>query len=648
MIKLKLTLLLIAVSLFSLSSEAQERNLLTSRYDISFLKENIQNRESYRPFPAAGNEIWKQVLPEDFREEIITEAETLLDFEYPVLKASLYLDFVRNGNRSRFQRVYSKRRSVVETLIMAEILENKSRFMDDIVNGIWAMCEETSWVLPAHIGEQDAGSGLPDITEPLTAILSSETPSLFAAAEYFLGDRLDKVNPLIRERMKYEVKRQFLDVMLERKDIWWMGYTERIPNNWNPWVISNYINTLLIFEDDPERKAQGLYIAMDMLDNFLNPYPADGGCDEGPAYWNHAGGRVYNCLDQLYRASDGKINIYNEELIRNIGDYIWKAWINNGWYVNFADAPASLRPDYGLIYRYGKSTGSDQMMAFARMLRDQRDEPDFRTHYLMLRALPDMLVEEELSGYEGKFIIEDYINLPDLQVSFVRQNNTANQGLFLAVKGGHNNESHNHNDAGNFILYNDGQPLIVDAGVGEYTRKTFSSERYDIWTMQSSYHNLPDVNRTSQRDGERYRAKNFNSYERGNKVLVNMELAEAYPLDANLNSYKRSLELNRKKSQLTLQDRFEFNDNENNLKFNFLTNHIPKVEEGNVVLHEPESGKTVAEIEQDSNLAVIVEEILIDDRRLSGVWGEKLYRVSFEKSIFGLSEVFKFEIKTFK
>ena len=37
-------------------------------------------------------------------------------------------------------------------------------------------------------------------------------------------------------------------------------------------------------------------------------------------------------------------------------------------------------------------------------------------------------------------------------------------------------------------------PVIIDAGVGTYTRQTFSSERYTIWTMQSNYHNLPMIN----------------------------------------------------------------------------------------------------------------------------------------------------------
>ena len=66
--------------------------------------------------------------------------------------------------------------------------------------------------------------------------------------------------------------------------------------------------------------------------------------------------------------------------------------------------------------------------------------------------------------------------------------------LCLAVKAGDNADSHNHNDTGSFTVYKNGLPLIIDVGVESYTQKTFSPRRYEIWTMQSAYHNLPTIN----------------------------------------------------------------------------------------------------------------------------------------------------------
>ena len=35
-----------------------------------------------------------------------------------------------------------------------------------------------------------------------------------------------------------------------------------------------------------------------------------------------------------------KVNIFNEPMIKNMGEYISRSYIGNGWVVNFADASA--------------------------------------------------------------------------------------------------------------------------------------------------------------------------------------------------------------------------------------------------------------------------------------------------------------------
>ena len=77
--------------------------------------------------------------------------------------------------------------------------------------------------------------------------------------------------------------------------------------------------------------------------------------------------------------------------------------------------------------------------------------------------------------------------LSGIEVLTARSAADTTKGLFLAAKGGHNGESHNHNDVGNYIIYVNGDAAICDAGVETYSRKTFSEERYTIWAMQSRY-----------------------------------------------------------------------------------------------------------------------------------------------------------------
>jgi hypothetical protein len=71
-------------------------------------------------------------------------------------------------------------------------------------------------------------------------------------------------------------------------------------------------------------------------------------------------------------------------------------------------------------------------------------------------------------------------------------------------QGGHNDES--HNDIGNYVVYYDGQPLLIDVGRGTYTSKTFSNRRYEIWYNRSDYHNVPTVNGVTQAPGHAFKA----------------------------------------------------------------------------------------------------------------------------------------------
>ena len=76
-------------------------------------------------------------------------------------------------------------------------------------------------------------------------------------------------------------------------------------------------------------------------------------------------------------------------------------------------------------------------------------------------------------------------------------------------------------------------------GVESYTKKTFSPQRYEIWTMQSQYHNLPTFGGIMEQDGEKFQA-NCVKYEIGDeKSWISMDLAGAYP-ECHIISYIRT------------------------------------------------------------------------------------------------------------
>jgi hypothetical protein len=185
---------------------------------------------------------------------------------------------------------------------------------------------------------------------------------------------------------------------------------------------------------------------------------------------------------------------------------------------------------------------------------------------------------------------------------------TARRGpLYVAMKGGHNNESHNHNDVGSFIVYADNEPLFIDPGVGEYTSKTFSDERYTIWTMQSGYHNLPQINGTDQRDGREYAAKVV-SHQEGSLTL---DIAGAYPEEAAVKSWKRTLTAGT--DAITITEDYHLSKYREPVRLMFITT-VPDA---------------LKRISYDSNqLSANVEDISDKlDPLLQGMWGKQMYRI---------------------
>ena len=78
-------------------------------------------------------------------------------------------------------------------------------------------------------------------------------------------------------------------------------------------VYNKSMGKILLVEDDLQKKQDGFYKNLSSVDVFINGYPRDGACSEGPSYWGAAVGRLFNYLDSVSKVSDGKIDIFNNE-----------------------------------------------------------------------------------------------------------------------------------------------------------------------------------------------------------------------------------------------------------------------------------------------------------------------------------------------
>ena len=398
----------------------------------------------------------------------------------------------------------------------------------------------------------------------------------------------------------------------------------------------------MFLEKDADKRTNAVYQIMQSMDVFINGYPEDGACDEGPGYWSVAAGSMFNGLEILYSASNGKINIYDKPLIKKMGQYIYKAWIENEYYINFADASAINNPDAGMVYRYGKRINDSLMIGFGALLGRQQkitESTDLSRFGSLNKTLPNLFVIDEI--YNAKVIKPFFTDLwmPDREVMTARSFPNSSEGLYIAAKGGNNAENHNHNDVGNFIIYCDGKPVIIDVGVETYIQKTFSKDRYDIWTMQSQYHNLPTINGMQQEDGKEYQAEAVKFYSDENNVKFSLNIAKCYPPDAGIDYWKRSINFIRN-SKIILNEDYSLKNFKEPVKLNFMTPLTCDASSpGKIILSDRTNKSNQCQIVFNSKkLSASIEKIKIEDEHLSSVWGNQLERIvlkSLDKELKG-------------
>jgi hypothetical protein len=187
----------------------------------------------------------------------------------------------------------------------------------------------------------------------------------------------------------------------------------------------------------------------------------------------------------------------------------------------------------------------------------------------------------------------------------------------LAVKAGNNGESHNHNDVGSVILYKDGQPVLIDIGVETYTARTFSAERYDIWTMQSAWHNLPSFGGVMQRDGAEFAARDVEVTLEPQVATFTADIAGAYPAEARLRSYRRRVTMYKGRN-VVIED-----THDGDLAAELSLMFAVRPELGPASLTLP----GLATIALEGAGRMRLEESAVTDARLRTAWPERLYRV---------------------
>ncbi|WP_028902955.1 heparinase II/III family protein [Prevotella sp. P6B4] len=548
--------------------------------------------------PQAEDAFWRDSIPQEMKQSYIAYGEQYLGKAWTALPWTVFAENKITGNRVNYEGICFEKRRHLAALVMAEIVEGKKRFTSDIINGIGSFCEETWWGIPAHYGKRIPLQELQEVD-----LFNAETASLIVWTRYMLEKQLNNFSPDICKRIDQEIENRILKPALT-KDYWW----KTAGMNWNPWICSNWLACVLICEKNEDRKAEAITQIEKATQAFINTYPEDGGCDEGPGYWDRAAASMFEVLRLL---PDGSCFDASADKIRKMATYTYKTYIGHDYCVNFADAHENKAvQQVNIVYPFGYWLNDKTMREFgaylgrtkqvltqpAKLYDKSGNFPTLGRELFFLRDIRHFIAEKPQEP-----LIKDAW-LPNLQIMTARRG-----GLFTAFKGGHNGESHNHNDVGSFVVYADGEPLFIDPGVGEYTAKTFSNRRYEIWTMQSGYHNLPQINGIDQKDGKDFAARVI-SHKDGQLTL---DIAGAYPAEAKVKTWKRTVSA--MKSGIIVTEDFELNETTAPTRLMLITTNR----------------HALKHISYNANqLEASIEDISKQlDPLLQGMWGQEMYRI---------------------
>ncbi|MBQ8201934.1 MAG: heparinase II/III family protein [Clostridia bacterium] len=567
-------------------------------------------------FPPAGDRAaWQRVAPGE-REDLLALAADWRGKPYPLLTAGMYASYVRTGSRKDCETPYFGRRVKLCAAALHVCLTGEDTDLPAVEDGLMLICEETAWAISAHLS-LTAEHPFPDARQTVIDLFAAQTGMILSFVCQLLEDRL---HPDVRERVRSEVERRILQPFMHNDNEWWMGFVRKDLCNWTPWIVSNVMMAANVWQDD----CAALFTrACGMLDRWLICVPEDGGCDEGAGYWNMAGGAFLDCLMLLEQTCGA--SLWDVPKLRKMMAYPELMHLGGGWFANFADCDARPYISGERLQYAGEKTGNPALIRMGCEMRglptrELSDTPHLsRVLMRLFHPVEDMRAVEA----PGKDVW-----LPDLQMRLLDSHELCGSSrgdprlihTTVAMKGGHNGESHNHNDVGSFIMAVDGKMQVVDAGNMVYTAKTFSDRRYELWNCRSIYHNVPVIAGYEQQPGAQYAARDVQCTESG----MTLDMAAAYPAEAGVRRCHRELILGG--ATLSVKDEITL-DTSRPVTWVFMLRDEPIIEAEYECCHGRETDFFV-EWRETEPLTAAVERIDITDPRMQGSYPGTLWRLT--------------------
>jgi len=567
-------------------------------WSVDELAQTLAETEPEFPLPTYEDRSrWEQIASTpptaDIVEDVVETAREKRGERYPRRGATAYLMAHREGEGSGGNS--HERRDLLGQRVVAECVEGEGEYLDDIYDAVWTICERTSWVGPFHLRQHPPSDaeGLPALPADEDRHIDlhvAEISRTLGELDYILGDEL---HDTVRERIRREADRKAFTPYLSRDDFWW---NDPPVNNWSATCNAGVAIAALHLADDPRRQAEVVMKAVRSLESFLEAFDDDGATAEGVSYWG-AGFSSYTSLAaHLEARTDGEYSLFSPPIVDDIARFPINVQLSPTVYPSFSDmgGESSTLVPHTCCW-LGTRLDIPGLGAMGR--RDVERDQSCRVYELVRNlAWPhevptdwDLPVPPLRKFFDGT----------DWWVS-----RTRDRELAVATKGGHNAESHNHNDLGAFVVHLDGESPLRDLGSQGYTHGYFSDERYEFLAARSLGHSVPYVNGYEQGSvGElhgkpEYSATVVDRNESDDRDDITYELADAYPDEAGLASLRRTFELDRSDRRVVVTDRARLAaDAPGEEITSVLVSYFPMSASGDVITIEGETTTTTVAVD---------------------------------------------------
>ncbi|WP_440115527.1 heparinase II/III domain-containing protein [Paenibacillus sp. QZ-Y1] len=487
--------------------------------------------------------------------------ERALNEPMPSLSFRLYRQFSDTGERKAYEEAYFDRRGRLAAVAMLALNSATPDALHALEDMLWDVCGEYSWCLPAHLG-----TGKADQVHGNIDLFAAETVHMLAEIVKIHAQRLDH---LVIERIRFEAERRiFTPLYREQRTFHW----QTADHNWSAVCGGCCGMAALLLLEDESTLRESICQTVNCMKAFLSSYGEDGGCAEGMGYWVYGFGYFTYYAEMLYEYSEGELDLLlTGSNIAAIAAFPLRVHLSGGVFVNYSDSAEQEEIPSGLLSLLASRVGL--LVNLPLRIPLLTDDPCHRWAHMLRNVMwsdPALYGDERASAQVeqgfifynlGWMIAKGKLDNPGTQRADVEPVYVA-----FSVKGGHNDEPHNHNDLGQFIIHCSGENILCDPGAGLYTQAYFAPGREQLFHISSSGHSVPLIEGREQSYGRQAQARviEVQLAENGSELDSTLDLTAAYPEASSLARYTRRLhwriapDADRNGAEMFLIDRFQW------------------------------------------------------------------------------------------